>query len=464
MLAHAKQRTNRRFRNKRVRNGATSIAMHLVYDSFGKLVSQTDPSASLGVAAVDCLFGYTGKAFDRATGLQNNLNRWYDPSVGTWLSEDPAAADENLYRYAGNGPTDGTDPSGLAETSGKKAEYNGQFWWYTDGSGGGTGMPPESDDYIIIPGQGLLHCAPCSPESPPLEQPAHAPNGIPLSGPALSAPSNVGLDKGAALPIEAYEALEKKFYPHASPAAQAPTPASPAAQAPAQPATLSNIEVKTGRANGGGLGWGHPVWPAVRDSGAAGSYDVSAASGKVSVTSDVQIWGNASQTRFGKAIGAGGEGMCNTAIPAIPFINGGEFDVYLKNQPAGVYEVQLSYTSVLVNTAKTGGPNLTFEFSPNTITTKTSVTTPDKIEAGGTVLTMRMPNHLVPSSKSNTLIVTVTVPLEKAAAGEPVRILKYIPTMSITSKRASFESYVTGNHRTHHPERAPRLRGRGHGI
>ena len=87
--------------------------MHLVCDSFGKLVSQTSPLASLGVAAVDCLFGYTGKAFDRATGLQNNLNRWFDPSVGTWLSEDPAAADENLYRYAGNGPTDGTDPSGL---------------------------------------------------------------------------------------------------------------------------------------------------------------------------------------------------------------------------------------------------------------------------------------------------------------------------------------------------------------
>ena len=28
---------------------------------------------------------------------------------------DPAQADENLYRYCGNGPTDGTDPSGMAE-------------------------------------------------------------------------------------------------------------------------------------------------------------------------------------------------------------------------------------------------------------------------------------------------------------------------------------------------------------
>ena len=59
--------------------GTTSVAMHRVYDSFGNLVSQTNPLVSLGVAAVDCLFGYTGKAFDKATGLQNNLNRWFDP-------------------------------------------------------------------------------------------------------------------------------------------------------------------------------------------------------------------------------------------------------------------------------------------------------------------------------------------------------------------------------------------------
>ena len=26
---------------------------------------------------------------DRATGLQLNGKRWYDPGVGTWLSEDP---------------------------------------------------------------------------------------------------------------------------------------------------------------------------------------------------------------------------------------------------------------------------------------------------------------------------------------------------------------------------------------
>jgi uncharacterized protein RhaS with RHS repeats len=48
--------------------------------------------------------------------LRNNQNRWYDASIGRWLSEDPiafAGGDANLYRYVGNGPTNGADPSGL---------------------------------------------------------------------------------------------------------------------------------------------------------------------------------------------------------------------------------------------------------------------------------------------------------------------------------------------------------------
>ena len=64
----------------------------------------------------DYIFGYTGRMFDDATGLQNNLNRWYDPTVGRWISEDPigfAAGDANIYRYVGNSPTNFVDPDGL---------------------------------------------------------------------------------------------------------------------------------------------------------------------------------------------------------------------------------------------------------------------------------------------------------------------------------------------------------------
>ena len=69
-----------------------------------------------------------GQRFDAATGLQSNLNRWYDPSVGRWLGQDPISfdgGDDNLYGYCDNGPTDGTDASGLRPKSGDDAVVSG---------------------------------------------------------------------------------------------------------------------------------------------------------------------------------------------------------------------------------------------------------------------------------------------------------------------------------------------------
>ena len=82
-----------------------SVINHITYDSYGNALN-----------AVDCLFAFTGRLSDSATGLQNNLNRWYDPEVGRWLSEDPIGfegGDANLYRYVANDPGNGVDPSGL---------------------------------------------------------------------------------------------------------------------------------------------------------------------------------------------------------------------------------------------------------------------------------------------------------------------------------------------------------------
>ena len=49
-------------------------------------------------------------------GLHDHIARWYDPTVGCWLSEDPIgflAGDENLYRYVGNEATNLIDANGL---------------------------------------------------------------------------------------------------------------------------------------------------------------------------------------------------------------------------------------------------------------------------------------------------------------------------------------------------------------
>jgi len=81
---------------------------HKSYDGFGNVTNET-------VVAVDTVFGFTGKLYDDATKLQNNLNRWYDAKVGKWISEDPigfAAGDANVSRYVGNEALIATDPSG----------------------------------------------------------------------------------------------------------------------------------------------------------------------------------------------------------------------------------------------------------------------------------------------------------------------------------------------------------------
>jgi RHS repeat-associated protein len=62
--------------------GVTTVVNHLVYDAFGNVTSESNP-------AVDSLFLFTARPFDQDSRLQYNLNRWYDPAVGRWLSEDP---------------------------------------------------------------------------------------------------------------------------------------------------------------------------------------------------------------------------------------------------------------------------------------------------------------------------------------------------------------------------------------
>ena len=93
-----------------IRDVLGTTSTHLIYDAFGNLSSGTNP----------LLFGYTGKAFDTATNLQNNINRWYDVKIGRWLSTDPigfSGGYDNLFKYVANNPVSATDPSGLVLNS-----------------------------------------------------------------------------------------------------------------------------------------------------------------------------------------------------------------------------------------------------------------------------------------------------------------------------------------------------------
>ncbi len=92
-------------------DGNGTILNHVTYDSFGKVVSQSD-------ASVEFRYGYTGREQDGETGLDYYRARYYDTANGRFISEDPIgfnAGDSNLTRYVGNSPTNYNDPSGLQE-------------------------------------------------------------------------------------------------------------------------------------------------------------------------------------------------------------------------------------------------------------------------------------------------------------------------------------------------------------
>jgi RHS repeat-associated protein len=85
------------------------------YDSFGNL------SASSG--SIANRLQYTGREFDIETGLYYSRARYYDPSIGRFLSEDSIrfAGGVNFYSYVANDPVNFFDPLGLAAQP--KIEY-----------------------------------------------------------------------------------------------------------------------------------------------------------------------------------------------------------------------------------------------------------------------------------------------------------------------------------------------------
>jgi RHS repeat-associated protein len=86
---------------------AGAITASYVYDSFGRLTSST--------GTVTNPFQYTAREFDSDTGLYYYRARYYEPTTGRFLSEDPAGFTEgvNFFAYVGNSPLVLVDPWGL---------------------------------------------------------------------------------------------------------------------------------------------------------------------------------------------------------------------------------------------------------------------------------------------------------------------------------------------------------------
>jgi RHS repeat-associated protein len=85
---------------------AGSLADTYTYNSFGV---STASAGTLGNP-----FQYTGRDYDSETGLRYYRARYYESSIGRFISEDPLhfAADNNFYRYVESNPVRFRDPSG----------------------------------------------------------------------------------------------------------------------------------------------------------------------------------------------------------------------------------------------------------------------------------------------------------------------------------------------------------------
>ncbi len=64
------------------------------------------------IAEVLCLRRYCGEYTDTESGLIYLRNRYYDPSIGRFITEDPIRDGSNWYIYCDNNPVMYVDPSG----------------------------------------------------------------------------------------------------------------------------------------------------------------------------------------------------------------------------------------------------------------------------------------------------------------------------------------------------------------
>jgi len=153
-----------------VRTDSTGSHTQLT-DQLGSVLATVDPTgtietqnayspfgqqASSGSASADAP-GFTGRTTSPVTGLQYNRDRYYDPTLGRFISQDPTGqlGGINTYAYVDNDPINATDPTGAAPNHGTgNPPRQGP---------GGPGTPPKPKLPWWWPPQlpcnGIIECA-----------------------------------------------------------------------------------------------------------------------------------------------------------------------------------------------------------------------------------------------------------------------------------------------------------------
>ena len=106
-----------------VANTSGVIMKQLDYDSFGNIITDTNPTFTIP-------FGFAGGLHDHDTGLIRFGYRDYDPDIGRWTAKDPIgfkAGDSNLYGYVLGDPINKVDTNGLWINT-PEYMYDKDFW------------------------------------------------------------------------------------------------------------------------------------------------------------------------------------------------------------------------------------------------------------------------------------------------------------------------------------------------
>ena len=99
-----------------ITDSSGNVIERYVYDAYGTLTIY-DPTwtNTLSGSSVNNTILFGGMSLDPTTGLYYDHARWYDASMGTFISRDPLglSAGANMYQYCGGNATGQIDPSGM---------------------------------------------------------------------------------------------------------------------------------------------------------------------------------------------------------------------------------------------------------------------------------------------------------------------------------------------------------------
>jgi RHS repeat-associated protein len=119
------------------------------YDAWGNTLEEYNPDA------IEQPIRFQGQHFDPESGLHYNRHRYYDPAVGSYVTQDPIGllGGMNHYLYPTN-PNDGVDPIGLFQIYGN--------WCGPDWTGGFTkpygDLTPQERATVAAPVDPLDSC------------------------------------------------------------------------------------------------------------------------------------------------------------------------------------------------------------------------------------------------------------------------------------------------------------------